>query len=246
MFLLIAFSIICGVVPDSAASDRPIIGVLLQEISEALDRLYPGKYDTYVPASYVKWVESGGARVVPIWTGRKKDYYKNLMLKLNGVLFPGGNVDKKEKGGYAEAANYIVDIAVEFNERKDFFPIFGIGLGMDHMIYLTNDGKDVTSDCHAQALSASLILGRNSTRSALYKSSSDHIKKLMTLHPIAVLNARRCYLKSSFEKSRLGELWIPFSYNYDSEKTMIVTSVEHRFLPFYGTLFHSEKIPFEW
>lgn len=48
-------------------NDEPIIGVLSQEISFYLDGKYPGLYNSYIAASYVKFVEGGGARVVPIW-----------------------------------------------------------------------------------------------------------------------------------------------------------------------------------
>lgn len=48
-------------------NDEPLIGVLSQEISYYLDGKYPGQYNSYIAASYVKFVEGGGARVVPIW-----------------------------------------------------------------------------------------------------------------------------------------------------------------------------------
>lgn len=48
-------------------TDRPIIGVLAQEISYHLDHKWPGVYESYIAASYIKFVEGGGARAVPIW-----------------------------------------------------------------------------------------------------------------------------------------------------------------------------------
>lgn len=48
-------------------TDTPIIGVLAQEIAWSLDRHWPGVYESYIAASYVKFVEGGGARPVPIW-----------------------------------------------------------------------------------------------------------------------------------------------------------------------------------
>jgi hypothetical protein len=41
-------------------------------------------YDSYIAASYIKWVESGGARAVPIWINRPTEYYHDIMGKLNG------------------------------------------------------------------------------------------------------------------------------------------------------------------
>lgn len=48
-------------------NDSPIIGVLAQEISYHLNTKYPGVYTSYIAASYIKFVEGGGARAVPIW-----------------------------------------------------------------------------------------------------------------------------------------------------------------------------------
>lgn len=60
MLMLFGCLILCGFVPKAAAHDRPIIGILTQEISKVFELLYPNKYDAFIPASYVKWIESGG------------------------------------------------------------------------------------------------------------------------------------------------------------------------------------------
>lgn len=52
---------------DVVVNNRPIIGVLSQEQSYYLAGKYPKEnYTSYIAASYVKAVESSGARVVPI------------------------------------------------------------------------------------------------------------------------------------------------------------------------------------
>lgn len=48
-------------------TNAPIIGVLAQEISWHLNQQWPGVYESYIAASYIKFVEGGGARAVPIW-----------------------------------------------------------------------------------------------------------------------------------------------------------------------------------
>lgn len=52
---------------ENQYSSDIISGILTQEISYALNKTYPGKYNSYIAASYVKYVESAGAQVVPIW-----------------------------------------------------------------------------------------------------------------------------------------------------------------------------------
>lgn len=48
-------------------NDRPIIGVLAQEIAWKMEEEWPDTYNSYIAASYIKFVEGGGARAVPIW-----------------------------------------------------------------------------------------------------------------------------------------------------------------------------------
>lgn len=66
-------------------NDRPIIGVLAEEIAwSLLDRYEDLQPYSHIAASYVKFVEGGGARPVPIWIGKPKEYYRDIMSKVNG------------------------------------------------------------------------------------------------------------------------------------------------------------------
>lgn len=65
-------------------NEYPIIGVLAQEISYALEQVYPGMYKSFIAASYVKFVEGGGARVIPIFIDKPREYYEDIMKKING------------------------------------------------------------------------------------------------------------------------------------------------------------------
>lgn len=49
-------------------NDQPVVGILSQELSYLMTQNYgDAGYDSYIAASYVKFVEGAGARVVPIW-----------------------------------------------------------------------------------------------------------------------------------------------------------------------------------
>lgn len=51
----------------SQLNEEPIIGVLAQEMSYSLANKYEENFESYIAASYVKFIEGAGARVVPIW-----------------------------------------------------------------------------------------------------------------------------------------------------------------------------------
>lgn len=96
--------LLCFVESFCIANDRPVIGVLQLNLdaSTILSDTYGQSHSSYLPASYVKWIESGGARVVPIKIGAKRDYYRDIMSKLNGVLLPGGAADVNTQNGFSE------------------------------------------------------------------------------------------------------------------------------------------------
>lgn len=48
-------------------ADVPVIGILSQE-TYSVEQYFPNEdYDSFIAASYVKFIESAGAKVVPIW-----------------------------------------------------------------------------------------------------------------------------------------------------------------------------------
>ncbi|KAI8426372.1 hypothetical protein MSG28_005223 [Choristoneura fumiferana] len=107
---------------DEAVNNRPIIGVLSQEQSFYLHGKYPEEnFTSYIAASYVKDVESAGARVVPII-----------------VLIPGGATYFNQSNGYADAGQHIYELAMELNDAGDYFPIFGTCLGFELLIILAS------------------------------------------------------------------------------------------------------------
>ncbi|XP_006818029.2 gamma-glutamyl hydrolase-like [Saccoglossus kowalevskii] len=68
------------VITSTLAHDKPIIGVLSQKTDE--EKAFYG--NTYIAASYVKFLESSGARVVPILVNQSNSYYQHLFNSING------------------------------------------------------------------------------------------------------------------------------------------------------------------
>ena len=77
-------------------NNRPIIGILAQECQPYFS---PELCNTsYIAASYVKHIEAGGARVVPVLINQGQDYYKTIFDRTNGILLPGGDVSLSHSG----------------------------------------------------------------------------------------------------------------------------------------------------
>lgn len=135
---------------------------------------------------------------------------------------------------------------MEMNLRNEFFPIFGVGIGMDLLLTATNGGFDATTQCDVGSASLSLLLSDEAHKTALYNSTSQHIRRLMQNHPVANFNTKRCLRLDDFKNSALSGSWIPFSENIDRKGTVLVSTVEHIKFPFYGFSMHYERTSFEW
>ena len=68
---------------------HPTVGVL----SIPMTVTYHKNTHSYLPASYVKWLEMNNARVIPIPYDTPKGALEMMLHQVNGVLFIGGQVD---------------------------------------------------------------------------------------------------------------------------------------------------------
>ncbi|OBS59427.1 hypothetical protein A6R68_09445, partial [Neotoma lepida] len=103
--------------PHKRGPKKPIIGILMQKCgSKEMRKL--GKY--YIAASYVKYIESAGARVVPI-----------------RVLFPGGSADIM-RSSYFHVAKMFYSKAIESYDDGDYFPVWGTCLGFEELGFLVS------------------------------------------------------------------------------------------------------------
>ncbi|XP_024006827.1 gamma-glutamyl hydrolase 1 isoform X1 [Eutrema salsugineum] len=76
--------------PDPNLNYRPVIGILSHPGDGASGRLTNDTSSTYIAASYVKFAEAGGARVIPlIYNEPERLLFQKLEL-VNGVIFTGG------------------------------------------------------------------------------------------------------------------------------------------------------------
>lgn len=74
----VIFLAICCCMAGAVSADvneTPIVGIVAQELDPSMQKSYP-VFNSYIAASYVKAVESSGARVVPIPINKNESYYR--------------------------------------------------------------------------------------------------------------------------------------------------------------------------
>ncbi|XP_041986752.1 gamma-glutamyl hydrolase A-like isoform X2 [Aricia agestis] len=245
LYLMYAESAV--VVRDDVINHRPIIGILSQEQSKYFHTKYPENYTSYIAASYVKSVEASGARVVPIMIGRDRDYYRELMSKINGVLFPGGATYFNQSDGFADAGEHIYHIAMGLNDAGSYFPVFGTCLGFELLIILASGrGKVENREKCYSFKNCRLNFTKDFRRSKMYRDAPEYVVDILSSDDVTANAHQFCILDSNMEKYNLKNDWLITSHSKDEDGLAFVASVEHKRYPFYGVQFHPEKVAFEW
>ncbi|KAK1173881.1 gamma-glutamyl hydrolase isoform X1 [Acipenser oxyrinchus oxyrinchus] len=216
-------------------NDRPIIGVLAQE--------YQSSGNSYIAASYVKFLESAGARVVPIRISQSEEEYEKLFNSLNGVLFPGGGVNLTSSG-YAKAASVFYRLALKANDQGDFFPVWGTCLGFEELAYLTS-GELILTATNTSNVSLPLDFMPDAKDSRLFKNVPEDVLKALATEPITANSHHwSVSVKSFYMNDKLRNFYRVLTTNkVDLE---FISTMEAYKYPIYGTQWHPEKNPFEW
>lgn len=227
-------------------NNRPIIGILAQELSDYMSNKYPGNHTSYIAASYIKYVEGGGARAVPIMINQTESYYENLMNSINGVIFPGGAANFNTANGYADAGKILYNLALKKNQAGDYFPVWGTCLGFELLSYFAAEQVNILTSCEAEnvAMPLDFISGFNTTR--LFKDAPHHIWDIMESQNVTANFHKFCLTQGNFTLAGLNRDWQIISVNEDKNGMEFISSFEHKLYPFYGVQFHPEKNAYEW
>uniref|UniRef100_A0A3Q3W8L1 folate gamma-glutamyl hydrolase n=1 Tax=Mola mola TaxID=94237 RepID=A0A3Q3W8L1_MOLML len=214
-------------------------GVLAQEVWAPV----PGR-TSYIAASYVKYLESAGARVVPVMINQTEEEYKTLFYAINGILYPGGGVSIISSG-YERTAKIFYELAIEANVRGDYFPVWGTCLGLEELTFLTS-GQWLMTSTNTDKLSLPLNFTKDAAASRMFKDFPPDLMKDLASEPLTANIHNWSLALSTYNKNEaLRKFYKVLSTNTDG-RIEFVSTMEAYDYPFYATQWHPEKNAFEW
>jgi gamma-glutamyl hydrolase len=231
-----------------SADPRPIIGILtLPNTAYAKSHGY-----SYFPASYVKWVESGGARVVPIPYDLSSVELAKLVRSINGALFTGGSASffspKGDLTQFAATASLIFNVSVDAFAGGETWPVWGTCLGHE-LISVLGAGADssvLTGGFDSENLTLAVDWTAAATTSRVF--SSVDVRNRYASGAIAMNAHTQGITPANFAASKLlSSTFTVTSTQVDRAGQEFVASQEgQNGLPIFSTQWHSEKSLFEW
>ncbi|XP_028401047.1 gamma-glutamyl hydrolase-like [Dendronephthya gigantea] len=241
--LLLVIYFIAFVSRVQTLNNRPIIGIVAQSTKGTPVKAL-GK--SYIDAAYVKYIESSGARVVPINTGLTDKEVVNIFQSINGVLFPGGDVSVTNSD-YARIGNIIYNQAMTAFDNNDYFPLWGICLGFELLNVMVSGSSSVLSPSDSENLPLPLDFTPDYRESKMFANISPRLAKYLSTAPTTINLHHNCVTSKTFTKEKkLRDFFRVLSTNIGRKGTKFVSTMEGNKYPFYGSQWHPEKNPFEW
>ena len=222
--------------PDLDTNTQPVIGILTQTLENSMTGPEYAGYKSYIMSSYVKYMEAQGARVVPIVWGEDDSVTLDLLSKVDGVMFPGGNGDNVDIGRVA--FNYIK----AQNDAGHFYPAWGTCLGYENMVAYTADAGFASwgiFDYHHVSLPLTFLKKPEDTKmfKGLGDKAYEFAKKNMTYN-----SHQYGIAPDTFKTDKgLAAFWDVTSESFMPNGTAFVATIEAKHYPIFGTQFHPEK-----
>jgi gamma-glutamyl hydrolase len=226
------------------ANDRPIIGVFTQPTTSTEGDC--GGDCLYIAASYVKYLETAGGRVVPINYYASNEELDKIFSSINGLFFTGGDAE------FPKQAQYMYDKVIAANKAGDFIPLWGTCMGFEWLMMSQSrnaailDPKD-GSQMDSYNISMSLNMTATAKNSHLFTDAMKNgIFSILENDPVTMNNHHYGIYPSTFDNTdSLKSFFHVLSTNVDRKGIEFISTVEAFTFPIYGSQWHPEKNNFE-
>lgn len=222
----------------------PVIALLMQPL---------GNHSSYIPASYVKWLEMAGARVIPLSWYASAEETDAVYRQADGSLWSGGGAPVP-----FAARRLFASAMADYRSGKGAFPIWGTCDGFEWLMQVAaEDDKVLKSGFVSENISLPLNLTQAAGRSSLLADANMvfvqgvkprlSVRSAMRTLPITLNNHQLGVTPDDFaHNAKLPSLFDVLATNHDLKGREFISMVEGKGgLPMWGTQFHPEKNIFE-
>lgn len=249
LLTLLAFSFL---VQADNLNDRPVIGVLSLPMESTEDSVTVDA-TSYIVASYVKWLQGAGARVVPIKVDYTYEQVDALFPKLNGFLFTGGSANIRYNGkltAFGRMGCYIYNLVKKANDEGKYTPLWGTCLGYQFInICETSNAKGLMTQFDGKPgyLKVTDFTDIAENSRLFGYEDGDYVMNIMASEAVTYLYHGWGITRDTYNIiPALPNAFNILATQRDKSGAMFVSIIEAKHYPIYGTQFHPEKNMYEW
>ena len=265
---------------STSVNNQPVIGILTIPLSNWLGdniAIDSERAKSYLPAAYVRWIENSGARVVPIQYTLTKPIMNSYLAQVNGVIICGDispvNVSNMKPDTqiemnvirWAKAEFHIFEWAKKQNRMGTYFPVLGIGMGYEELIFMhqypkyysqIKDSKTAMSNDKPFNPKEMVEISKTYTSNPFKLTSNPGIfgRKFSKKDQKIFATNKVCYttpgwaLNAKSKNVKQFETFLEINSIGKNKKlnTEYINAYSFKELPFYGLAFHPEAVIYSW
>ena len=243
------------------ARERKNNSVVIGIVSAPVIKPYMTKVSSYIPQSYVKWIEMSGAQVIPLQYDLPKPILSGFLNQLSGVLWIGGGIENKKTHtekqfkAFIGTLHFIYQYIKKQNDIGNVYPIWGTCIGFEILalmgMYASADslGHDFYHGRNIQKITkkGSGVLQFTNEVSSLAKAFPVKMRKEMAVKPVTYHIHDLGFNMKGKSVPKMKKYLDVLAVEYtDKSKVQFMNAFKYKEYPFYGVIFHPEKPPFEW
>ncbi|KAK8312582.1 hypothetical protein V6Z11_D01G051300 [Gossypium hirsutum] len=224
---------------------RPVIGILSHPGDGASGRLNNDTNASYIAASYVKFVEAAGARVIPLIYNEPEEILFQKLELVNGVLFTGG---WSKYGLYYDIAKKIFKKVIEKNDRGDHFPLYAVCLGFELLTMIISEDKNILEPFSASNQASSLQFVENvNVEGTVFQRFPPNLLQKLGTDCLVMQNHRYGISPEKLQNTpNLSRFFKILTTSTDKNNKVYVSTAEAHGYPVTAFQWHPEKNAFEW
>ncbi|KAH9552642.1 hypothetical protein CY35_09G077100 [Sphagnum magellanicum] len=228
-------------------NSRPLIGILSQpSCGECETEADWTSNRSCIAASYVKFVESAGARAVPLLYNEPEESLIKKFAAINGILFPGGATSLDDNPFY-QTAEKLFKMVIESNDNGDYFPLYGACLGFQLLTVIVSQNHSILGQFEAAHRPAPLLLVGDWVKNhSIFQWVPRGVVDKISKQPLAMENHHEGVSPQTwFSNGLLTDFFHVLTTTQDNNGKMYISTVESQRYPILGVQWHPEP-PFEW
>ncbi|KAH7686292.1 Peptidase C26 gamma-glutamyl hydrolase protein [Dioscorea alata] len=223
---------------------RPVIGILTHPGDGVNGRLSNATNASNIPASCVRFVESGGARVIPIIYNEPEDLIIQKLNLVNGVLLTGGWA---KTGLYYDVAKKIFEIVLTKNDAGDHFPLLAVCLGFELLSMFISQNNDICERFYGEIRASTLQFSISETNGTLFERFPPDLLTKMSKECLAMQNHLfGISPKRLQENSALSSFFKILTTTADTNNEDYISTAQAYNYPVIAFQWHPEKNAFDW
>ena len=212
-------------------TDRPVIGMVAMPMKNKHINANVNQVEgeSHIGASFVKLVESAGARVIPLLESFSDVKVNELFKLINGVLLPGG-LEDIIKSDYQRISTLAFNYSIAKYKEGEIWPILGICRGFQMLLSMHKDGKGSIMPTDALNITMTLKFTEEAKHSRLMGHASPGMWDLLKKEKITFNAHINGYSSKAIRKSKeMKKMWRIISTNEDRKGKEFVSIIEGQY-----------------